>query len=182
MGEADAFGGRSAQERKPSLEAVASGCQDLSPWGYISVLVALDTSKTETEPELVGSVALVNDDLAWRQLNHGLKPWLANLFVPRHARHRGIGNLLTEAAVAEAARLGHEKVFLYMDPSDTKLIGLYQRWGFKRVQLDRRLVGGEQWRHGNPLISVMERNLRWENVNDGAASKKGAAYCSNKEN
>jgi len=154
--EARAFGGRTMEERLPSMTAVVSGCKDVSPHSYLSVLVAFENDTSELP---LGSVCLVTDDLAWRQIDHGLAPWLANLFVPRHARGKGIAHILTDCVVAEALRLGYEKVFLYLDPSDKKLIAMYQRWSFEEMRLDRRLVGGQSWKHGVPLISVMQRSL-----------------------
>jgi predicted N-acetyltransferase YhbS len=59
---------------------------------------------------LLGSVSLVLDDLPGRD---ELSPWLASLYVPPEHRNRGVGGALVEAAVAEARRLGVERLHLF---------------------------------------------------------------------
>jgi predicted N-acetyltransferase YhbS len=59
---------------------------------------------------LLGSVSLVRDDLPGRE---ELSPWLASLYVPPERRSRGIGGALVDAAVAEARRLGVERLCLF---------------------------------------------------------------------
>lgn len=174
--EARAFGGRSAEERIPSFDAVATGRKDASPWGYLSVLVAFNATGEDDSggPQVMGAVSLVKDDLAWRQLDHGHTPWLSNLFVPRQFRRKGVARALTDAAMAEAARLGHQHLFLYFDPSDTRLITMYQRWGFSFTELDRRLVGGQSWKHGTPLIQAMQKSL---NDNDENTTPNKGVDC-----
>jgi predicted N-acetyltransferase YhbS len=60
--------------------------------------------------ELLGSASLIVDDLPERQ---DLSPWLASVFVAPEHRQRGIGDRLVAAAVAEARRLGAERLYLF---------------------------------------------------------------------
>jgi GNAT superfamily N-acetyltransferase len=69
-----------------------------------TTLVALEGEK------LLGSVSLVLDDLPGRE---ELSPWLASLYVPPEQRSRGVGGALLDAAVAEARRLGVERLYLF---------------------------------------------------------------------
>jgi predicted N-acetyltransferase YhbS len=62
------------------------------------------------EDELLGSVSLVVDDLPG--FEH-LSPWLASLFVRSERRGEGIGGRLLEAAVAQARRLGVQRLYLF---------------------------------------------------------------------
>jgi len=61
--------------------------------------------------DLLGSVSLVFEDAPELQ-EHG-SPWLASLFVKPEARGRGVGALLTRAAVARAAQEGVGELFLF---------------------------------------------------------------------
>lgn len=60
--------------------------------------------------ELLGSVSLLLADLPG--FEH-LTPWLASLFVRPDRRGAGIGDLLIEAALGEARRLGVRRLFLF---------------------------------------------------------------------
>jgi len=59
----------------------------------------------------LGSVSLVLED-APELCEHG-SPWLASLYVRPQARGRGLGTSLVRAAVAHAATLGVDELFLF---------------------------------------------------------------------
>jgi GNAT superfamily N-acetyltransferase len=61
--------------------------------------------------ELLGSVSLVLED-APELCEHG-SPWLASLYVRPEARGRGLGAQLVQAAVAHAASLAIDELFLF---------------------------------------------------------------------
>jgi N-acetylglutamate synthase-like GNAT family acetyltransferase len=73
--------------------------------GLPATLLALDGE------ELLGSVSLVFEDAPELQ-EHG-SPWLASLYVKPQARGRGIGAALARAAVARAAQVGVDELFLF---------------------------------------------------------------------
>jgi len=97
-------------------------------WGYLYDHWTLDVATAElaghatrrTLPttlvkveagELLGSVSLVLED-APELCGHG-SPWLASLYVRPDARGLGIGATLVQAAVAHAASLGVDELFLF---------------------------------------------------------------------
>lgn len=69
-----------------------------------------------------GSGFLVEKDL---ETHTHLAPWLAGLFVLPEFRRQGIGTRLTVAVAEEAARLGHQSVYLY-----TSVGEFYRRQGW----------------------------------------------------
>lgn len=75
--------------------------------------------------ELLGSVSLVLED-APELCEHG-SPWLASLYVRPEARGRGLGAKLVRAAVAQAAALGVEELFLFTPEH----AGFYARLGWQ---------------------------------------------------
>ena len=77
--------------------------------------------------EALGSVSLVLED-APELCGHG-SPWLASLFVRPEARGRGLGTQLVQAAVAHAATLGVEELFLFTPEH----VAFYQRLGWRRL-------------------------------------------------
>ncbi|MGW1421614.1 GNAT family N-acetyltransferase [Bradyrhizobium manausense] len=58
----------------------------------------------------VGSVNLLASEMTIRP---ALSPWMAQLFVPGNERSQGVGNALIDAAVASAAKLGYQRLYLY---------------------------------------------------------------------
>jgi len=62
--------------------------------------------------------------------------WLADLFVFEEHRGRGLGVMLAEAAVAEAARLGLRQVVL----ATADAHGVYERFGFEPTEPGRYMV------------------------------------------
>ena len=79
----------------------------------------------------VGTVALLRADLFSRQ---DLYPWMADLYVPPEHRGKGIGSALQDYVLAEAKRLGFDRIYLY-----TPLNGYYERkgWEFVCEEMDR---------------------------------------------
>ncbi|BCP55387.1 N-acetyltransferase [Kaistia sp. 32K] len=65
------------------------------------------------EDEFVGSALLIDNDLDDRPQ---YSPWLAALWVEPEARSRGVAVELSERIVAEAAALGHDKIYLCAVP------------------------------------------------------------------
>lgn len=63
--------------------------------------------------DFVGSVLLIDNDLDERPQ---YSPWLAALWVEPEARARGVAVELSQRIVAEAAALGHDKIYLCAVP------------------------------------------------------------------
>lgn len=59
--------------------------------------------------QLIGSVALIRNDLMSRQ---DLTPWLAGLYIKEEQRGRGYGTLLQNYVVRKAEKLGYPRVYL----------------------------------------------------------------------
>lgn len=75
---------------------------------------------------IVGSLTL-----AFYRIPTGLKSWIEDVVVDDAARGLGVGRLLNEAALAEAARRGAKDVSLTSRPSREAANRLYQRIGFE---------------------------------------------------
>lgn len=78
----------------------------------------------------VGSVSLLQED---HEQIPQYSPWLASLYVQPRARGCGVARALVSHCVAEAARLGIERLYLYCAEA---LQGFYQAQGW---QLQARL-------------------------------------------
>lgn len=87
-----------------------------------TTLVALDEGG-----EPAGSVSLLLDDLPGYQR---FSPWLGSLFVRPERRSAGVGGMLVAAAVAEARRLGVERLYLFT-PAHA---GYYAARGWSEVE------------------------------------------------
>lgn len=88
-------------------------------------VVALEAGRQGPVP--VGTAALVE------HRSEGLRyyaPRLAFLFVPPEHRGRGLGAALTRRVEAEAARLGHSRLYLYATDAE----GLYARLGWRVLE------------------------------------------------
>jgi predicted N-acetyltransferase YhbS len=72
---------------------------------------------------LVGSAAIAATTLIHKHLT----PWLSSVFVPPEQRGKGIATKLSLAAIAEADRLGFEKIHLFTPKNES----LYARLGWE---------------------------------------------------
>ena len=70
------------------------------------IVVAIDNN------ELMGSAALVNEDMSTRK---DLSPWLASVFVKPEFRKNGVGTSLVRHIEGEAQKRGIQKLFLYTE-------------------------------------------------------------------
>lgn len=70
--------------------------------------------------------------LAFYRIPTGLKAWIEDVVVDEAARGRGVGALLSEAALTEARRRGAKDVSLSSRPSREAANRLYVRLGFQR--------------------------------------------------
>ncbi len=103
------------------------------PFGYVAYLDGLPA----------GIAGVVRHDLETRP---DLTPWLASVFVRPDARGRGIASAVVEANAAEAARHGHNTLWLHT-PDQQKL---YARLGWVAIGQDRDL---------NEDVTLMRREL-----------------------
>jgi N-acetylglutamate synthase-like GNAT family acetyltransferase len=102
-------------------------------------LVAL----SHEQGQLLGSANLVTTTLTHKHLS----PWLSSVVVPDAHRGKGIASQLALAAVAEADRLGFDKIYLFTPRNET----LYARLGW--VTFDRSEINGVP-------VCLMERSTR----------------------
>ncbi|MDQ3738559.1 MAG: GNAT family N-acetyltransferase [Actinomycetota bacterium] len=98
-------------------------------WAALEELVA--TAGTvifvaRLDGEIVGSLTLVTF-----RIPTGQKAWIEDVVVDEGARGRGVGELLSRAALEEAARRGIDSVSLTSRPSREAANRLYQRIGFE---------------------------------------------------
>lgn len=117
--------------------------------GFRRLIPQLSSSNpppTEAElAELVGSattallVARADDGtvagtltLCTFRIPTGIRSWIEDVVVDRAARGQGVGDALTQAALAEATRRGAKTVDLTSRPSREAANRLYQRAGFTR--------------------------------------------------
>jgi N-acetylglutamate synthase-like GNAT family acetyltransferase len=77
-----------------------------------SIEVPFVAVAVDNDNELIGSAALVNEDMSTRK---DLFPWLASVFVKPGFRKNGMGTKLVRHIEDEAARLGIKKLFLYTE-------------------------------------------------------------------
>ena len=87
-----------------------------------TVLIARDA-----DGRIVGTTTLVTFPLAT-----GIRAWIHDVVVDEQARGRGVGRALTEAALAQADRLGAWTVDLTTRPWREDANRLYERMGFER--------------------------------------------------
>lgn len=99
----------------------------------------------EDEGGWLGSVSLLHDD---HEQIRGWSPWLASLYVHRHARGRGVGEALVRHCIAQAAALEVRTLYLYCE---APMIEWYRRLGWREhVQMQL----------GPLAITVMEIDTR----------------------
>jgi GNAT superfamily N-acetyltransferase len=63
--------------------------------------------------------------------------WLEELYVTPDCRHRGIGTALVTAVLEQAQKAGIVAVDLEIDAGHNRVISLYQRLGFRRLERSR---------------------------------------------
>jgi ribosomal protein S18 acetylase RimI-like enzyme len=63
--------------------------------------------------------------------------WLEELYVAPDCRHRGIGTALVTAVLEQAQKAGMVAVDLEIDAGHKRVISLYQRLGFRRLERSR---------------------------------------------
>ncbi len=91
--------------------------------------------------ELLGSASIFATTITHKHLT----PWLSAVYVPAEHRGGGIASALSLRAVAEAARLGHEKLYLFTPRNET----LYARMGWRTF---------EKTDHNGVTLTLMERD------------------------
>lgn len=79
-----------------------------------------------TDGELIGTVALIRNDLMSRQ---DLTPWLSGLYIAPAFRGRGVGALLLDYVVKKAEELGYPAVYL-----GSLHIGYYENKGWSFLE------------------------------------------------
>ena len=102
---------RSVGDRITRLESRAHVNQ--IPTGFVALV----------DGRVVGVACLVDHDM---ETQTHLSPWLGTVFVAKGFRGRGIGAAVSERATQEAARLGHDRLFLVTFDRE----GFYTRLGW----------------------------------------------------
>ena len=72
---------------------------------------------------LLGSAGILPATITHKHLT----PWLSSVYVPEEFRGKGIASALSLRAIAEAARLGFDRLYLFTPHNET----LYARLGFR---------------------------------------------------
>jgi ribosomal protein S18 acetylase RimI-like enzyme len=67
----------------------------------------------------------------------GLVAWLEELYVTPDCRQRGIGTALVTAILEQARNAGIAAIDLEIDAGHKRVISLYQRLGFRRLERSR---------------------------------------------
>lgn len=88
----------------------------------------VDTDKRFPD-DLVGAVTLSLNEMGQCQ-PAARNPWLGYLYVEPRYRGQGLAKQLTNYAVAQAHRLGFDKVYLYASDETAR----YQHWGWQIIQ------------------------------------------------
>lgn len=77
---------------------------------------------------------------------------LERLYVGREALGHGVGAALMRACLEEAARGGHETLWLGVWEHNPRAIAFYRRWGFEEVDAHTFLLGSDE-----QIDIIMER-------------------------
>jgi ribosomal protein S18 acetylase RimI-like enzyme len=80
----------------------------------------------DDDDEIIGSLSLV-----LFRIPTGLRAWIEDVVVDDAARGKGVGELLSRAAIEHASKAGARTVDLTSRPSRESANRLYQRIGFK---------------------------------------------------
>lgn len=100
-----------------------------------------------TENEVVGSYALLTNDIISRQ---DLMPWFACLFVNEDQRNKGIAGQLMQHALSEAANKGFSTLYL-----STHLNNFYENRGWKHIANGYHVDDSEIKIYERPVISPL---------------------------
>jgi predicted N-acetyltransferase YhbS len=121
-----------------TLSDVTTGIEERASFQRLPVAwVAIDSGTT------VGTICLKQHDLDDRM---DLSPWLGGLYVAASHRRRGIGEMLMNALLKEAIRLGYKHLYLWTPSSES----YYAKRGWALMQ--RRLYKATP-------ISLLEKYL-----------------------
>ncbi len=82
---------------------------------------------TKVENEIVGSAAIMNEGDAVFEL--------AKMCVTVKWRGKGISRILLETCLAKAKEMGAKKIILYSNYQLKTALGLYEKYGFKHVEV-----------------------------------------------
>mgnify|MGYP000706952887 CR=1 FL=1 len=77
--------------------------------------------------EAVATASLIKHDMDTRK---DLTPWLADVFVKKDYRKRGIASSLVKRVITEAEEIGFSKIYLYSREAE----GLYKKLGWKLIE------------------------------------------------
>jgi predicted N-acetyltransferase YhbS len=99
-------------------------------------LIALSENGT-----LLGSPGILPSTITHSHLT----PWLSSVYVPLENRGKGIASALSLRAIAEAARVGFDRLYLFTPHNET----LYARMGWRRTF--------ERIEHNGVSLTLMER-------------------------
>jgi ribosomal-protein-alanine N-acetyltransferase len=105
-------------------------------------VVAVETAEGEEracEPRSPGSAGSAGTVAGYAGLAAGVagEAWVQNIAVRRDVQRRGIGRVLLEALLAEAARRGAGRVLLEVATDNDVAQRLYERYGFEPVTVRR---------------------------------------------
>jgi GNAT superfamily N-acetyltransferase len=120
--------------RERDIDSVDAMVDDLRANHLDRTWVALcvrDAPGQQQRPEFVGTVAVLDEDLA---SHRHLRPWVASLYVAPRWRRRGIGRQLADAAVRLATGTAlfsppPRRVYLWCYTERERR--MYTRWGFE---------------------------------------------------
>jgi ribosomal protein S18 acetylase RimI-like enzyme len=110
-----------------------------------------------------GDVPLGHGHLAWPEVP-GEPPELQDVFVPEHARRRGVGSAVTRAAEAKAAARGFDRLSLTVGADNAAARKLYERLGYRDTGRDPERIQGTITIRGEPFevddtLLFLERRL-----------------------
>lgn len=77
--------------------------------------------------EAVATASLIKHDMDTRK---DLTPWLADVFVKKDYRKRGIASSLVKRVITEAEEIGFSKIYLYSREAE----GLYKKLGWELIE------------------------------------------------
>jgi ribosomal protein S18 acetylase RimI-like enzyme len=121
------------EELVRAFERLVPQLSSSSPAPTEKELVSIVTSRSTVlfvareDDEIIGSLSLV-----LFRIPTGLRAWIEDVVVDDAARGKGVGELLSRAAIEHASKAGARTVDLTSRPSRESANRLYQRIGFKQ--------------------------------------------------